>query len=82
MASKHFAAVAADPTADERQLKMNGALLASAEGEWGKATEVLREIIAKDNEDYVVRIPCWFWGFESFQALMDDDWIVVTVIRL
>lgn len=53
MASKHFAAVAADPTADERQLKMNGALLASAEGEWGKATEVLREIIAKDNEDYV-----------------------------
>ncbi|EAU90505.2 hypothetical protein CC1G_00889 [Coprinopsis cinerea okayama7 len=52
MAAKHFEIVAQDPSADERQKKMDAALLASARGEWESATEMLREIIDKDNEDY------------------------------
>ncbi|KAJ2934848.1 hypothetical protein H1R20_g2259, partial [Candolleomyces eurysporus] len=53
MAAKHFAEVEADSTADVRQKKMNGALLASAEGNWKASGELLRGMIDKDNEDYV-----------------------------
>ncbi|TFK29705.1 hypothetical protein FA15DRAFT_609812 [Coprinopsis marcescibilis] len=52
MAGKHFEIVAEDPTVDERQKRMNAALLASAQGDWASATSVLKEMIEKDNEDY------------------------------
>lgn len=54
MAAKHFGEVEADPTADSRQKQMNGALLASAEGNWKESSELLKTMIEKDNEDYVV----------------------------
>jgi hypothetical protein len=54
MAAKHFAEVETDSTADPRQKQMNSALLASAEGNWKESSELLRGMIDKDNEDYVV----------------------------
>lgn len=54
MAAKHFTAVAEDPTADSSLKAMNKALLASADGDWPRATEVLQEILAADPENYIV----------------------------
>ncbi|KAH6915927.1 hypothetical protein BKA70DRAFT_1254199 [Coprinopsis sp. MPI-PUGE-AT-0042] len=51
-AAKHFEAVDQDPSADERQKKINSALLSSARGEWDSAVDVLKEMIEQDNEDY------------------------------
>ncbi|KAI0953947.1 hypothetical protein AcW1_006737 [Taiwanofungus camphoratus] len=53
MAAKHFTAVAEDPTADSSLKAMNKALLASADGDWPRATEVLQEILAADPENYI-----------------------------
>ena len=53
-AMKHFALVETDPEADASMKKMNAALLASADGEWVKADTLLREILEKDSENYVV----------------------------
>jgi trafficking protein particle complex subunit 12 len=55
-ASKHFAAVAKDPNAEQSTKDMNAALLASAEGEWAYASELLTNLVAQDSENYVVRI--------------------------
>ncbi|KAF9006134.1 hypothetical protein BDQ17DRAFT_1352805 [Cyathus striatus] len=52
MAAKHFAVVETDPTADIGQKQMNTALLASAQGEWEKATKTLRELIERDSRNF------------------------------
>lgn len=52
-ASEHFRLVAEDDAADERQKLMNNAVLLSAEGDWAKATEVLKSLMEKDSEDFV-----------------------------
>ena len=45
MAVKHFTAVVEDPTAEPTLNSMNAALLACAEGDWEKATMVLRGLL-------------------------------------
>lgn len=53
MASKHFAIVDEDPTADQAMKNMNAALLASAEGDWTRASSILRMILKEDAENFV-----------------------------
>ncbi|EGN96815.1 hypothetical protein SERLA73DRAFT_184996 [Serpula lacrymans var. lacrymans S7.3] len=53
MASKHFEAVNADPTAEQALKDMNAALLASAQGDWSKASDVLKTVLADDPENFV-----------------------------
>jgi len=53
-ASKHFAAVAADPTTEQSMKDMNEALLASAKGDWTHASEKLRLLLAEDADNFVV----------------------------
>ena len=52
-AACHFAAAAADPTADPQQVAMDTALLAAAEGDWARAEAELRGILAADQENFV-----------------------------
>jgi hypothetical protein len=54
MAAKHFATVDADPAADQDMKDMNVALLASAEGDWSKASSILQALLEKDSENFVV----------------------------
>ncbi|KAF5350206.1 hypothetical protein D9758_007846 [Tetrapyrgos nigripes] len=52
-ATTHFAAVDADPNADQSLKDMNKALLASANGQWKFAGDTLRSVLEKDPENYV-----------------------------
>ncbi|PSR82626.1 hypothetical protein PHLCEN_2v6059, partial [Hermanssonia centrifuga] len=52
MAMKHFAAVAQDTTAEPSLKAMDAALLASAEGDWERATNALRQIVQNDSDNY------------------------------
>ena len=56
-AARHFAAAAADPTADPQQVAMDTALLAAAEGDWARAEGALRGLLAaesgEEDENYV-----------------------------
>ncbi|KAI0654039.1 hypothetical protein C8Q70DRAFT_1030630 [Cubamyces menziesii] len=52
-AAAHFAAVAADPTADPAQKAMNAALFAAAEGEWARAEAELARVREGDPENWV-----------------------------
>ena len=54
MAIKHFTAVVEDPTAEPSLKAMNTALLASAEGDWDRATNALRQVIQNDPDNYTV----------------------------
>ncbi len=54
MATMHFSIVAADPSVDSSAKDLNAALLASANGQWERASEVLRRILEKDAENYAV----------------------------
>ena len=54
MASKHFAIVAENPDAEQAQKDMNAALLASADGDWAEASELLAKLVAEDPENCVV----------------------------
>ena len=54
MAIKHFTAIVEDPTVEPSLKAMNAALLASAEGDWDRATNALRQIIQNDPDNYVV----------------------------
>lgn len=54
MAKKHFAAVMQDATAEPPLRAMNAALLATADGEWDRATHALRQIVENDPDNYVV----------------------------
>ncbi len=54
MAMKHFAAVAQDTTAEPSLKAMDAALLASAEGDWERATNALRQIVQNDSDNYAV----------------------------
>jgi predicted Zn-dependent protease len=72
-ATKHFSLVAADPTATEQMKQMNAALLASAEGQWTEASDILKAILEKDSENYVV---CPFFLY-IFYNLLDSDVFVV-----
>ena len=56
MATKHFAEVWNDPTADPSLKHMNAAVLAAADGDWTKATEELKKMLDADPENFVVRI--------------------------
>jgi trafficking protein particle complex subunit 12 len=56
MASKHFAIVDEDPAADQGMKDMNAALLASAEGDWTRASTVLRTVLEEDAENVVVSV--------------------------
>lgn len=53
-ASEHFAAVKADPEATQLSKDMNDALLASAAGDWQKATQILKELLANDPDNFAV----------------------------
>ncbi|KAF7794258.1 hypothetical protein EIP86_005391 [Pleurotus ostreatoroseus] len=53
MAIKHFTAIVEDPTVEPSLKAMNAALLASAEGDWDRATNALRQIIQNDPDNYV-----------------------------
>ncbi|KAI0725408.1 hypothetical protein C8Q72DRAFT_877426 [Fomitopsis betulina] len=53
MATKHFAAVWNDPTADPSLKHMNAAVLAAADGDWTKATEELKKMLDADPENFV-----------------------------
>ncbi|GBE86415.1 hypothetical protein SCP_0902940 [Sparassis crispa] len=52
MAAKHFTAVARNPASELSLKATNAALLASAEGNWTKAAEELRLLLASDPENY------------------------------
>ena len=56
MAIKHFEEVSQDETADPALKTMDAALLASAEGDWERAAEALRQIVDNDPENFVVCI--------------------------
>jgi hypothetical protein len=55
-AAKHFSLVAKDPDADQTMKDMNAALLASADGEWAEAGDLLAGLVTRDSENYAVRI--------------------------
>ena len=55
MAQHHLEIVAEDPNADESMKKMNAAILAAADGDWEDASNHLREILDKDDLNFVVR---------------------------
>ena len=69
-ATKHFAEVWNDPTADPSLKHMNAAVLAAADGDWTKATEELQKMLDVDPENFVVRICPIPW-----YALNDDELI-------
>ncbi|TRM65609.1 hypothetical protein BD626DRAFT_221310 [Schizophyllum amplum] len=52
-AERHFAAVAADPGADTAQKETNTAVLAAARGEWAEASEVLRGLLDREQDNHV-----------------------------
>ncbi|KAH9913924.1 uncharacterized protein B0H18DRAFT_887605 [Fomitopsis serialis] len=52
-ATKHFAAVWNDPTAEPSLKHMNAAVLAAADGDWPKAIEELRKMLDEDPENFV-----------------------------
>lgn len=68
MAAKHFALVEDDPAADETLKKMNAAILASAMGEWTEASELLKAILEKDANNFVVSFVAW-----NFLKLLDKQ---------
>jgi hypothetical protein len=53
---------------------MNAALLASAEGDWPRASELLKQLLAADSENFVVcfSYPLWFvrWTEGSHRLLI------------
>ncbi|KZT71978.1 hypothetical protein DAEQUDRAFT_665146 [Daedalea quercina L-15889] len=53
MATKHFAEVWNDPTADPLLKHMNAAVLAAADGDWLKATDELKKMLDADPENFV-----------------------------
>ncbi|KAI0083930.1 hypothetical protein BDY19DRAFT_987738 [Irpex rosettiformis] len=54
MAVEHFSAVAQDPTADTSLKTMNAALLASAEGDWEKASQAFKQILQSEPDNFLV----------------------------
>jgi len=52
-ASQHFAVVEADPNASQEVKEMNAALLASAQGDWPRASQLLKDLLADDSDNYV-----------------------------
>ncbi|KAF8074838.1 hypothetical protein FPV67DRAFT_600829 [Lyophyllum atratum] len=52
-AAEHFEIVAADPAAGQELKDMNAGLLASAEGDWTRASSLLEAIIEKDANNFV-----------------------------
>ncbi|GLB41938.1 putative regulation of kinetochore assembly [Lyophyllum shimeji] len=52
-ATEQFEIVAADPVARQELKDMNAGLLASAEGDWVRASSILEGIIAKDANNFV-----------------------------
>ncbi|KAJ7696598.1 hypothetical protein B0H17DRAFT_1053832 [Mycena rosella] len=56
MAERHFAAAAADPSTLPATRAMNAALLAAAEGDWPRASEVLRVGILEEAPDNHVAV--------------------------
>lgn len=53
-AAHHFASVEADPNASQNVKDMNSALLASAQGDWPRASKLLKGLLVDDAENYVV----------------------------
>ncbi|KAJ7446747.1 hypothetical protein FB451DRAFT_1291373 [Mycena latifolia] len=56
MAERHFAVAAADPGTPAPMRAMNAALLAAADGDWSRASEVLRANILSENPDNFVAV--------------------------
>ena len=54
MATKYFSAVVEDPTADLPLKTMNAALLASAEGDWEKASQGFKQILDGEPDNFLV----------------------------
>jgi cytochrome c-type biogenesis protein CcmH/NrfG len=59
-ALRQFAEVAVDPTAPAGMVEMNTALMASAEGDWSKATQILQRVLDDDPDNFAVSV---FFGF-------------------
>ncbi|KAH9840252.1 uncharacterized protein C8Q71DRAFT_483076 [Rhodofomes roseus] len=53
MATKHFAEVWNDPTAEPSLKHMNAAVLAAADGDWPKAIEELGKMLDEDPENFI-----------------------------
>jgi trafficking protein particle complex subunit 12 len=63
-ATQHFVAVEADPESSQEVKDMNAALLASAEGDWPRASELLKGLLVADSDNYVVSY--WFYFAHQF----------------
>jgi hypothetical protein len=63
-ATQHFVAVEADPESSQEVKDMNAALLASAEGDWSRASELLKGLSVADSDNYVVSY--WFYFAHQF----------------
>jgi len=55
-AAQHFAIVAQDVAASQEMKDMNASLLASAEGDWARASSLLESVVEKDVENLVVNL--------------------------
>lgn len=54
LARHHFFLVAQDPSADEALKRMNEAILCAADGEWEMCVDLLKNLIEKDSDNFVV----------------------------
>jgi len=52
-ATHHFAAVDSDPDASPEMKAMNAALLAGAEGDWPRASELFKGLLVADSGNYI-----------------------------
>jgi hypothetical protein len=50
---------------------MNAALLASAEGNWPRASELLKGLLVADSENYVVS----YWFYFAHQFMNWTNWL-------
>lgn len=54
MAAKHFSIVAEDSAAPSSTKNMNEALLSSAEGDWERTSQILKDMLDEDPSNYAV----------------------------
>ena len=56
MAKKHIDIVDEDPSAEQSLRDMNKAFLASANGDWATASQILKTILDADSENFAVSL--------------------------
>ncbi len=70
-----FAEVVQDPAASPTLKSTNAALLAAAEGDWEKSTNILRGLVNADEDNFVVRASVstvWFPVVVSSRLVLID----------